>query len=158
MTIPPISHTSTDPLLDVVTANTAHNQKKATLVFPLAKVLAAADQHKLGYAETEATPRLWWVKDDGTHLMNNGQDPTDTPDDTYLPTVVHVDGWGPGTDARSILGGDDFRESIDLTTPIFEDGTTLLGMLRQAATDGATRFLLKATFDDTHMHQTYITE
>ncbi|MFD0432033.1 hypothetical protein ACFQ60_47055 [Streptomyces zhihengii] len=49
--------------------------------------------------------------------MNNGQDPTDTPDDTYLPTVVHVDGWGPGTDARSILGGDDFRESIDLTTP-----------------------------------------
>ncbi|MEV4868520.1 DUF3085 domain-containing protein [Streptomyces syringium] len=164
MTVPPISDTSTNPLLDVVMANTAYGQKNCTLVFPLAQVLAAAehaaaaDKHKLGYAETEAAPRLWWVKDDGTYLMSNGQGPTDTPDDEYPPTVVHADGWGPGTDARSVLGGDDFRESIDLTTPVFKDGTTLLAMLRKTAAAGATRFILKATFDDEHMNLTYITE
>ncbi|MFH0245906.1 DUF3085 domain-containing protein [Streptomyces sp. HK10] len=165
MTVPPIPDTSTNPLLDVVTANTAYGQKNATLVFPLTKVLAAAehaaaaDKHKLGYAETKAAPRLWWVKDDGTYLMSNGQDPTDTRDDNgRLPHVVHADGWGPGTDARSVLGGDDFRESIDLTTPVSEDGTTLLGMLRKAAAEGATRFLLKAAFDDTYMELTYITK
>ncbi|GAA5605756.1 DUF3085 domain-containing protein [Streptomyces griseus] len=165
MTIPPIPETSTNPLLDVVTANTAHGEKRGTLTFPLAPVLAAAEhaaaanEHKLGYAETHAAPRLWWVKDDGTYLMSNGQDPTDTRDDNgRLPHVVHADNWGPGTDARSILGGDDFRESIDLTTPAHEDSTTLLGMLRQAATTGATRFLLTFAFDDTHMELTYITE
>ncbi|MFD7956047.1 DUF3085 domain-containing protein [Streptomyces ardesiacus] len=165
MTIPPIPDTSTNPLLDVLAANTAYGQKNATLAFPLAKVLAAAehaaaaDKHKLGYGEDEAAPRLWWVKDDGTYLMSNGQDPTDTRDDNgRLPHVVYADGWGPGTDARSILGGDDFRESIDLTTPVFEDGTTLLGMLREAADHGATRFLLKAAFDDTYMDLTYITK
>lgn len=165
MTVPPIPDTSTNPLLDVVTANTAYGEKNCTLVFPLAQVLAAAEhaaaapEHKLGYGETEGLPRLWWVKDDGTYLMSNGQDPTDTrDDDEYLPTVVHADGWGPGTDARSILGGDDFRQSIDLTTPLDEDGTTLLGLLRESADDDATRFLLKATFDDTYMNLTYITE
>ncbi|MFF7115432.1 DUF3085 domain-containing protein [Streptomyces albogriseolus] len=165
MTIPPIPEASTNPLLDVLMANTAHGTKNCTLVFPLAQVLAAAehaaaaDTHKLGYAETEAAPRLWWVKDDGTYLMSNGQDPNPTHDDNgRLPTVVHADGFGPGTDARSVLGGDDFRESIDLTTPVFDDGTTLLGMLRQAHTAGATRFMLKATFDDTYMDLTYITE
>ncbi|MFJ9580885.1 DUF3085 domain-containing protein [Streptomyces sp. NPDC101191] len=165
MSLPPIPDTSTNPLLDVVTANTAYGQKNATLVFPLAKVLAtaehaaAAPKHKLGYGETEAAPRLWWVKDDGTYLMSNGQDPTDTRDeDGRLPHVVHAEGWGPGTDARSVLGGDDFRESIDLTTPVFEDGTTLLGMLREAAAIGGTRFLLKAAFDDHYMDLTYITE
>ncbi|MEV0965516.1 DUF3085 domain-containing protein [Streptomyces sp. NPDC049910] len=165
MTIPPLSDTSTNPLLDVVMANTAHGEKNCTLLFPLAKVLAAAEhalaapEHKRGYGETEAAPRLWWVKDDGTYLMSNGQEPTDTRDaDGRLPHVVHADGWGPGTDARSILGGDDFRESLDLTTPVFEDGTTLLGMLREAATNGATRFLLKAAFDDTYMDLTYITQ
>lgn len=165
MDVPPISDTSTNPLLDALIATTAYGEKNATLVFPLAKVLAAAehaaaaDKHKLGYEETEAVPRLWWVKDDGTYLMSNGQDPTDTRDENgRLPTVVHADGWGPGTDARSILGGDDFRQSIDLTTPIFEDGTTLLGMLREAAADGATRFTLKAAFDDEYMDLTYITE
>jgi hypothetical protein len=91
--------------------------------------------------------------------MSNGQDPTDTRDAAgRLPHVVHADGWGPGTDARSIPGGDGFRESIDLTTPIFEDGTTLLGMLRQAANDGATRFTLNAAFDDEYMDLTCITE
>ncbi|MFC9117890.1 DUF3085 domain-containing protein [Streptomyces sp. NPDC057092] len=165
MTIPPISETSTNPLLDVVMANTARGEKNCTLVFPLDRVLAAAehaaaaDKHKLGYGETEAAPRLWWVKDDGTYLMSNGQDPTGPRDaDGRLPTVVHADSWGPGTDARSVLGGDDFRESIDLTAPVFEDGTTLLGMLREANADGATRFVLKATFDDTSMELTYITE
>ncbi|MCX4826950.1 DUF3085 domain-containing protein [Streptomyces sp. NBC_01142] len=165
MTIPPISDTSTNPLLDVVIANTAYGQKNCTLVFPLAKVLAtaehaaAADEHKRGYEETEAAPRLWWVKDDGTYLMSNGQDPTDTRDDDgRLPTVVHAEGWGPGTDARSVLGGDDFRESIDLTTPLADDNSTLLDMLRKAAADGATRFKLKAAFDDHYMNLTYITE
>ncbi|MFH8582230.1 DUF3085 domain-containing protein [Streptomyces zaomyceticus] len=164
MTIPPIPATSTNPLLDVVMANTARGEKNAKLVFPLAKVLAAAEhaaaapEHKLGYGETEATPRLWWVKDDGTYLMSNGQDPTDTRDeDGRLPHVVHADGWGPGTDARSILGGDDFRESIDLTTPL-DDGTTLLDLLRTATAEGATRFLLQAAFNDHYMTLTYITE
>ncbi|MFE0437251.1 DUF3085 domain-containing protein [Streptomyces nigra] len=140
-------------------------ERNCTLVFPLDRVLAAAecaaaaDTHKLGYGETGAAPRLWWVKDDGTYLMSNGQDPTGTRDDNgRLPHVVHADGWGPGTDARSVLGGDDFRESLDLATPVFEDGTTLLGMLREANTQDATRFVLKATFDDTSMELTYITE
>ncbi|MGW3390513.1 DUF3085 domain-containing protein [Streptomyces cinereoruber] len=164
MTIPPIPETSTNPLLDVVMANTAHGKKNCTLVFPLSKVLASAEhalaapKHALGYGETEAAPRLWWVKDEGTYLMSNGQDPTDTRDeDGRLPHVVHADGWGPGTDARSILGGDDFRESIDLTTPL-DDGTTLLDLLRTATTEGATRFLLQATFTDHYMTLTYITE
>ncbi|MFI1701433.1 DUF3085 domain-containing protein [Streptomyces bobili] len=165
MTIPPIFETNTNPLLDVIIGNTAYGQKNCTLVFPLAQVLAAAehaaaaDKHNLDDGETEAAPRLWWVKDDGTYFMSNGQDPTDTRNDNeYRLTVVHAEGWGPGTDARSILGGDDFRESINLTTPVFEDGTTLLGMLRDAAANGATRFLLKATFDDHYMDLTYITE
>ncbi|MFD0427408.1 DUF3085 domain-containing protein [Streptomyces zhihengii] len=91
---------------------------------PLDKVLAtaehaaSADQHKLGYEEKEAAPRLWWVKDDGTYLMSNGKDPVGTRDeDGHPPHMVHATGWGPGTDARSILGGDDFRESLNLTTP-----------------------------------------
>ncbi|MFE9250910.1 DUF3085 domain-containing protein [Streptomyces sp. NPDC007088] len=164
MDVPPISDTSTTPLLDVLIATTAYGEKKATLVFPLAQVLAAAehaaaaDKHKLGYEETEAAPRLWWVKDDGTYLMSSGQDPTDTRENGRLPTVVHAEGWGPGTDARSILGGDDFRQSIDLTTPIFEDGTTLLGMLREAAANGITRFTLEAAFNDDYMDLTFTTE
>ncbi|MFE5219330.1 MULTISPECIES: hypothetical protein [unclassified Streptomyces] len=165
MTIPPIPATSTNPLLEVVMANTAHGEKHARLNFPLDRVLAAAEHaaaaptHKLGYGETEATPRLWWIKSDGTCLMSNGQTPTDTPNnDEYLPTTVHADGWGPGTDARSILGGDDFRQSIELTRPLDTDGTTLLGMLRDAAAHGATRFRLDAVFDDHHMNLTYTTE
>ncbi|MFI5867131.1 DUF3085 domain-containing protein [Streptomyces sp. NPDC051546] len=165
MTIPPISDTSTNPLLDVVIANTAYGAKNSTLAFPLAQVLAAAEhaaaatEHKLGYGETEAAPRLWWVKDDGTYLMSNGKNPDDRRDeDGPAPHVVHAHGWGPGTDARSILGGDDFRQSIELTTPVFEDGTTLLGMLREAATEGATHFKMKAAFDDEYMELTYITE
>ncbi|MFC5905207.1 DUF3085 domain-containing protein [Streptomyces zhihengii] len=163
MTNPEIPATSTHPLLDLVMADTAHGEKKCTLDFPLDKVLAtaehaaSADQHKLGYEEKEAAPRLWWVKDDGTYLMSNGKDPVGTRDADRLPTVVHAHGWGPGTDARSILGGDDFRKSIDLTTPLDEDTTTLLTMLRQAAAEGATCFLLKATLDEQHMTLTYIT-
>jgi hypothetical protein len=74
--------------------------------------------------------------------------PADTRDASgRLPHVVYVDGWGTDTDARSILGGDDFRESLDpTTTPLFEDGTTFLGMVREAAATGATRFPFKAKF------------
>ncbi|MFF7858736.1 hypothetical protein [Streptomyces sp. NPDC007904] len=165
MTIPPIPDTSTNPLLDVLMVNTAHGEKNCTLLFPLAQVLAAAEhaaaatEHKLGYGETHAAPRLWWVKGDGTFLRSNGIQPDDPRDADGRPThVVYADGWGPGTDARSILGGDDFRKSINLTTPLDEDGTTLLDLLREAAADGATRFLLKATFDDHYMNLTYITQ
>ncbi|MFF8595226.1 DUF3085 domain-containing protein [Streptomyces sp. NPDC015220] len=162
MTIPPIPDTSTNPLLDVAMANTTHGQKNATLRFPLARVLAAAEhaaaapEHKLGYGETEATPRLWWVKDDGTYLMSNGRYPI--PDSNRPPTVVYADGWGPGTDARSILGGDDFRESVDLTTPLDDGRTTLLDVLRAATAEGATRFLFEVTFDDHYMTLNYRAE
>ncbi|MFE0778402.1 DUF3085 domain-containing protein [Streptomyces sp. NPDC058861] len=164
MTIPAIPATSTTPLLNVVMANTAHGTKKCTLDFPLDKVLAtaehaaASDQHHPRYGESEAAPSLWWVKDDGTYLMSNGKDPIDTRDENgRLSHVVHATGWGPGTDARSVLGGDDFRETLDLTTPL-DDGGTLLDMLRAAAAGGRTRFQLKATFDDHHMDLTYIAE
>ncbi|MFJ3213578.1 DUF3085 domain-containing protein [Streptomyces flaveolus] len=115
--------------------------------------------HKLGYGETTPAPRLWWVKDQGTYLMSNGKAPADPRDASgRLPHVVYADGWGPDTDARSILGGDDFRESLDPTTPLFEDGTTFLGMLREAAATGATRFLFKAKFNDKYMTLTYSPE
>ncbi|MFF2205878.1 DUF3085 domain-containing protein [Streptomyces sp. NPDC058145] len=126
MTIPPIPATSTNPLADVIMANTAHGEKNATLHFPLHRVLAAAEhaasapKHRLSYGETQAqaVPRLLWGKDGGTYLMSNGIDPTGTPDETGTHRhVVYADGWGPGTDARSILGGDDFSERLDLTTP-----------------------------------------
>jgi hypothetical protein len=46
--------------------------------------------------------------------MSNGHNPDDTRDESgRLPHVVYADGWGPVTDARSILGGDDFRESLE---------------------------------------------
>ncbi|MEU3662413.1 DUF3085 domain-containing protein [Streptomyces sp. NPDC032940] len=91
----------------------------------------------------------------GTYLMSNGK----TRDhDGRLPHAVYADGFGPDTDARSILGGDDFRESLNLTTPLFEDGTTLLGMLREATATGGTRFLLKAVFNDEYMNLTYSVE
>ncbi|MEU2057141.1 DUF3085 domain-containing protein [Streptomyces bungoensis] len=165
MTIPTIPADSTNPLLDIVMANTAHGEKNATLVFPLDQVLAAAEHaatapaHKRGYGETDAAPRLWWVKDGGTYLMSNGQDPADTRDKHDRPTtVVYADGWGPDTDPRSILGGDDFRESIDLTRPLDGSTRTLLDILRAAAADGATRFTMNAVFDDHHMTLTYTTE
>ncbi|MER5888044.1 hypothetical protein ABT160_29855 [Streptomyces sp. NPDC001941] len=162
MTIPPIPDTSTNPLLDVVMANTAHTPLDCLLAFPLDQVLAlaehatACDHHHLGYEETQARPRLWWVKSDGTYLTSNGHAPHPAP--TPAPAAVHADGWGPGTDARTILGGDDFRQSLDLTTPINDDGTTLLDLLRQATADGATRFLLQATLRTDDMDLTYITE
>ncbi|MER7195878.1 DUF3085 domain-containing protein [Streptomyces flaveolus] len=152
-------------VLDDVMDNTVHGIKKCLLVFPLDLVLSAAEHantatgHKLGYGEATPAPRLWWVKDQGTYLMSNGKTPADTRDESgRLPRVVYADGWGPGTDARSLLGGDDFRESLDLTTPLFEDGTTLLGMLREATATGATRFLLKAVFNDEYMDLTYSVE
>ncbi|MFE1781581.1 DUF3085 domain-containing protein [Streptomyces sp. NPDC059506] len=121
-----------------------------TLTFPLVRVLAAAEHalaapaHKRLYGETNPTPALWWVKDDGTYLMSNGYDPEDTRDRDsggLLPHVVHAHGWGPGTDARSILGGGDFAERIDLDAPT-SIGGTLLGGLRGAVAAGATRFRL----------------
>ncbi|WP_437064642.1 hypothetical protein [Streptomyces sp. enrichment culture] len=37
--------------------------------------------------------------------MSNGQHPADIPDENgRQPHIVHADGWGPGTDARSVLG------------------------------------------------------
>ncbi|MGW3361222.1 DUF3085 domain-containing protein [Streptomyces bungoensis] len=165
MTIPTIPADSTNPLLDIAMANTAHGEKNATLVFPLDQVLAAAEhaatatRHNLRHGETDPAPRLWWIKNDGTYLVSNAHTPADTLDKDGRPsTVVYADGWGPGTDPRSILGGDDFRESIDLTRPLDGSTRTLLDILRAAAADGATRFTMNAVFDDHHMTLTYTTE
>ncbi|WP_372412233.1 DUF3085 domain-containing protein [Streptomyces luteireticuli] len=161
MTIPPISDTSTNPLLDVVMANTAH--RDCTLVFPLDQVLAVAEhaanatEHAFGDGEREAAPGLWWVKDDGAYLMSNGQQSTGVRvKDGRLPHTVYADSWGPGTDPRSILGGDDFCQSIDLTAPLTGDGTTLLDMLRAGAADGATHYRMQIVFDDEYLHLTHI--
>ncbi|MFI9810206.1 hypothetical protein ACIHEJ_38975 [Streptomyces sp. NPDC052301] len=80
MTIPPIPEDSPHPLNDVVMANTAQGEKNATLAFPLAAAEhAAATEHKLGYGETEAAPRLRWVKDHGTPSTNGSSSPTKPP-------------------------------------------------------------------------------
>ncbi|WP_127354619.1 DUF3085 domain-containing protein [Actinacidiphila soli] len=105
----------------------------ARLQFPLAQVLAAAEhaaaatEHKLLHAETVPRPCLWWVKDDGTYLMSNAVIGEDTPAKIRARTIVYADGWGTGTDARSLLGGDDFAEPFDLCDPTrTSDGTLLV--------------------------------
>lgn len=160
MTIPPISDTSTNPLLDVCMAN--NTPTNCTLRFPLDEVLAVAEhantapRHTLNVEETEARPRLWWCKDDGTYLRSNGRYPADNNDSR--PPVVFATGWGKGTDPTSILGGGDFHESIELTTPLPGDGSTLLDNLRTAAADGATHFHLTIADDGDHQTLTYTTK
>lgn len=130
------------------------DRQNCILTFPLAPVLAAAEHaaaaraHRLPYGQTEPKPQLWWVKDDGTHLTSNGTPhPDDVPRRDGRPSrTVHADGWGPGTDARSLLGGDDFNYPLDLLTREDGDDVTLLGLLRDAVADGATRFLLHVTW------------
>lgn len=159
--IPPIPADSTNPLLDIVMANTA--RQDCTLTFPLPKVLAAAEhaatapEHRHAYddkaAGIPASPQLWWVKDDGTYLMSNGIHPDDTrAPNGNLPEVVHAEGWGPGTDPRSILGGDDFSHPFGLLTPEDGEGTAILDMLRDAAADGATLFLLNVIHGEEGMY------
>ncbi|MER5888043.1 DUF3085 domain-containing protein [Streptomyces sp. NPDC001941] len=139
-------------------------QRTCTLTFPLAPVLAAAehaaaaDHHAPNSPTSKATPSLWWVNDDGTYLISNGINPTRTPGDNPPTPFAHADGWGPGTDASPLLGGDDFCESLDLTTPDLHNGHSLLTLLRHAHTHGATRFHLNATFDDMRMQLTFRTD
>lgn len=94
-----------------------------TLTFPIADVLANARHaldapgHKPTFIEREEGrtpgPRLWWVKDDGTYLMSNGEGDR--------PPVAYAEGYEPGTPdlwdrTRDACGGDDFVEPlIDLT-------------------------------------------
>lgn len=131
--------------------------QNCTLTFPLDQVLAAAEhaitatQHALGPGDTDARPRLWWLKGDGTCLMSNGIDnaPNARDDNGHRRRVAFADNWGPGTDPSPLLGGDDLQESLDLTDPL-ADGPTLIDILRTAP-DGATRFLLHVTYDDEGM-------
>ncbi|WP_326581639.1 DUF3085 domain-containing protein (plasmid) [Actinacidiphila glaucinigra] len=126
-----------------------------TLQFPLKEILAAAEDaaaapsHRLPYGQTDPTPQLWWVKDDGTYLMSNRAYPQKEYDrDEVLPNVVYAEGWGRGTDPRSVLGGDDFCEPIDLLTAEGNaDGVSILEMLRDGVADGRTLLLLTLTYD-----------
>ncbi|MGF6884995.1 hypothetical protein ABIA39_003430 [Nocardia sp. GAS34] len=117
------------------------------LRFPLRRVLdiaehtAAATDHRPLYDQRPVRPALWWVKDDGTYLMSNA---ARTGDDAIQ--VVYAEGWGPGTDPASLLGGDDFAELFDLHEPMDGNtGDTLLDFLRKAVDDGYVHVLLTVT-------------
>ncbi|MEU6547890.1 hypothetical protein [Streptomyces sp. NPDC046859] len=128
-------------------------RRSCTLVFPLdrvrsvAELAVAAREHALGPGETDARPRLWWIKGDGTFLMSNGI--TATPNtrdaDGSWHHIVYADGWGPGTDPSTVLGSEDLHETLDLTQPL-PDGPRVIDLLRTAP-DEATRFLLHVTHD-----------
>lgn len=136
-------------------AHRATTDRSRTLVFPLHKVCYAAEhaiaapRHALGPGDTNARPRLWWIKGDGTFLMSNGITNTPNTHDEkgHWRHIVYADNWGPGTDPSTLLGSDDHHETLDLTRP-HGDGPPLLAMLRTAAADGATRFLLHVTHND----------
>ncbi|WP_329155807.1 DUF3085 domain-containing protein (plasmid) [Streptomyces sp. NBC_01456] len=85
-----------------------------TLKFALDEALAVADHAMFApngshiptsdQAESGQTvyASLWWVKDNGTYLMSNAPYAKGKgPDNAFAK------GYGPGTDARGILGGDD---------------------------------------------------
>lgn len=121
----------------------------AQLKFPLQQVLEAAEQavaatdHHMLHDEIRPRPALWWVKDDGTYMMSNAVMPEDAS-----AIVVYADGWGPGTDADDVLGGDDFGERFDLCIPSGGNGTTtLLEALRSAIRDGDTYLFLEVSAD-----------
>ncbi|MGW3932952.1 hypothetical protein ACWECC_33395 [Streptomyces microflavus] len=139
-------------------------KQDCTLTFPLDQVLAAAEhaiaapEHALGPGDTDTHPRLWWIKGDGTFLMSNGIDntPNARNDKGHWRHTAFADTWGPGTYPSTILGGDDLHETLDLTRPQ-GDGQILIDMLRTAAADNATRFLLHVAHDDEGMKLTMTT-
>jgi len=114
------------------------------LRFPLAEVLiaaeeaAAATEHRKASDETEPGPALWWIKSDGTCLASNAAG-SRAPD-------AYAQGWGPGTDARSILGGDGFAHPLPLCESGWDtDGGTLLDFLRESGRCRHTVVILAAT-------------
>ncbi|WP_331730908.1 DUF3085 domain-containing protein [Streptomyces sp. NBC_01174] len=133
----------------------------ARLFFPLADVVAAAEHavaspaHRLAYGDTSPYPALWWVKDDGTYLMSNGIPAEGAKPDDDPSRQVHAEGWGPGTDARAMLGGDDFCDPYPLCEAGWaDDGDTLLGMLRGALRDGDTGLVLELSADGAQTRMT----
>ncbi|MET9671453.1 DUF3085 domain-containing protein [Streptomyces sp. NPDC006475] len=126
----------------------------ARLHFRLAAVLAAAEhaaaatEHRATYQETNPAPALWWVKDDGTYLMSNGTHPEGTSQEIRDRTIAYAAGWGRGTDARSVCGGDDFVERIALCDDSGDaDGTPLLDILRTAHQAGHAWLVLEISTD-----------
>ncbi|MER7000706.1 hypothetical protein [Streptomyces sp. NPDC000410] len=154
-----------DALLREVLGNAyqAPAEQNCTLTFPLHQVRSiaehaiAARKHALGPGDTDARPRLWWIKGDGTYLMSNGIDNTPNARDEngHWYHIAFTDNWGPGTDPSTILGGDDLHETLDLTHPL-DDDQTLIDILRTAP-DHATHFLLHITYDDEGMLLTMTT-
>ncbi|MFF3959676.1 hypothetical protein ACFYY1_41880 [Streptomyces sp. NPDC001890] len=157
--ITPITPEDFDALLREVLGENCHPsaEQDCTLTFPLDQVLNAAEhaitatEHALGPGDTDARPRLWWIKGDGTYLMSNGIDNTPNARDEngHWRHICFADTWGPGTDPSTVLGGDDLHETLDLTQPR-DDGQPLIHLLRTAP-DHATRFLLHITHDDEGM-------
>ncbi|MCX4681358.1 DUF3085 domain-containing protein [Streptomyces sp. NBC_01433] len=140
-------------------------KQDCTLTFPLDQVLSAAEhaiaapKHALGPGDTDAHPRLWWIKGDGTFLMSNGIDNTPNARDEkgHWRHIAFADTWGPGSDPSTVLGGDDLHETLDLTTTP-GDGPALIDMLRTATADNATHFLLHIAYDDEGMQLTMTTK
>jgi hypothetical protein len=123
----------------------------AELRFPIQLVLESAEHaldapcHRDEYEQAEPHPALWWVTDDGTYLMSNGVTEQGEGIDP-----VYADGWGPGTDARDVLGGDDFSEEIDLRMPEWGEGKTFLQYIREAILRGNTHLCIEV--DDDFLH------
>lgn len=133
----------------------------ARLFFPLADVVAAAEHalaspaHRLAYGDTSPYPALWWVKNDGTYLMSNGIPAEGAKPDDDPRRQVHAEGWGPGTDARALLGGNDFCAPYPLCVEgLTQDGETLLGMLRGALTDGNVDLIWELRADGNQVRMT----
>lgn len=110
----------------------------------LAEHAVAARAHCPSWSQAEnsqpAGPSLIWAKDQGTYLATNGL-PTMRHDahDPDSDVVVYAEGWGCDSDAELSLipgiGGDDFEEHIDLTSP-FASFPTLLDALRATGRAG----------------------
>jgi hypothetical protein len=49
--------------------------------------------------------------------MSNAVIIRETPAEVRARTIVYAEGWCSGTDARSVLGGDDFAEAFELCDP-----------------------------------------
>ncbi|MFD6104201.1 hypothetical protein ACFWFQ_16210 [Nocardia salmonicida] len=103
-------------------------------VLELAEHAITAPDHRPDPESTTATPSLIWVKDNGIYLVSNGlpnqpRTAADPPDNKMH--VVYAHGHGNGThwnDGPPL--GDDFVEYLPLTTPIGEEPTPLLDLLR----------------------------